>query len=100
MRFTFFIKKAAKNRKHFFTMLYMVLMVLSASCRGPVYEKYLEVENETWQKEDSLQFHINIKESGKYALYINLSTRNDYSFANLWLSVNMREPNGKSNKQR
>lgn len=84
-----------KNR-----VLFSLIVVLAlASCdSNRVFDKYKPVPN-TWNKENIISFDLNPNDSIQpFNLFVNLRNTNAYKFSNIFLIVDMVNPNGKIQK--
>jgi len=65
-----------------------MLFLLTACNYNKVYDRYLETENEGWEKNEPLVFGIDsLKEGGEYTLALGLRINDRYPFQNLQLIV-------------
>jgi len=89
------------NKSLLVAMALFGLFALSSCTRGLVYEKYLEIEGNSWEYESPVTFEVSIEELNKeYDLYVNLRHSNDYPYSNIWLMLFSLPPNGQPTQQR
>jgi len=76
-----------------------LLTVFLYSCNNnKVYEKYIEVENGVWEKENVANFAVDVKDTSSYHnFYINVRNTADYPFSNLYLFVTIKGPDNQFN---
>jgi gliding motility-associated lipoprotein GldH len=68
-----------------------------ASCDSKrIYDSYVSVSNESWEKENTISFSFTINDTIKQRdLFINIRNNNTYAFSNLFLITQLNFPNGK-----
>ncbi len=66
----------------------------------PAFTEYQVLNDKTWVKDKPYVFSVDIKNAGRYALYINLRYNEDYNFSNIWVRTNMQAPGEKPVSQR
>lgn len=89
------------NRAFFAVLSFVLLFSLSACHQGLVYEKYLEIDNNSWEYESPVTFEIDVENiNKKYDLYVNLRHSNDYPYSNIWLMLFSLPPDGQPTQQR
>ena len=75
-------------------------LALSAWCLvacndNTVYNKYVAIENRTWDKNSEYFFNFTIADNTiPYDISVKLRNNNMYPFKNLWLFCDMKLPNG------
>lgn len=64
------------------------MLLLTACNNNKVYDRYLEVEGEGWDKNEPITFGIDtLKESGLYSLMLGLRVNEKFPFQNLQIVV-------------
>lgn len=76
----------------------IVLLITALSCQpGIVHEEYKGIENRNWHKDSTMVFTIPVKDTlQNYNLLINVRNDVNYKYSNLWLFINIRQPNGQT----
>jgi gliding motility-associated lipoprotein GldH len=74
----------------------LLLSLLLFSCDSNiVFEKYIEVENAIWIKENVADFGFDIQDTvNAHNIYINIRNTGDYPYSNLYLFVTIKGPDG------
>lgn len=75
--------------------LFAALCMLVACGPSPEYDEYVEIPEEGWHQDSTVQFTVNISDaSARY--YVELSLRNnaDYPKRNIWLFRSISSPKG------
>jgi len=80
-------------------LFFLIIGVLLTSCdANRVFDEYQAVPN-TWNKENIISFNITPTDSVKpYNLFVNIRNTNTYKYSNIFLIVDMVNPNGKTEK--
>ena len=75
------------------SFLYFLVLIVLISCdKKRVFDEYKTVGN-GWNKDSIVSFDLPVVDIKKqYNLYINVRDNNDYPFNNLFLIVNMEQP--------
>jgi len=72
-----------------------LLMVLSACDTNRVFDEYKPIKGENWHQDSLLVFTIPIRDTiQNHNLYINVRNEINYDYSNLWLFVDIEQPNG------
>lgn len=85
--------------KRIFQFLFLagVVAIMGACNSNLIFEQYQPVNNRSWDKDSVLVFNIPITDTvHNHNLFV--SVRNDvkYPYSNLWLFINIEQPNGES----
>ncbi|MDN3665094.1 gliding motility lipoprotein GldH [Algibacter miyuki] len=80
-------------------LFFLIAAFVFTSCDpNRVFDDYQSVPN-TWNKEHVISFKVNPVDSVKpLDLFVNIRNTNEYKFSNLFLIVEMINPNGKIQK--
>ena len=84
-------------RKIGFQLLFLgfVLVLISACDKNRVFEAYKEIPLSGWHKDSLVVFDIPIIDTlQNHNLYINVRNDIDYNYSNLWLFVEINQPDG------
>lgn len=72
-----------------------VILFLSSCDKNKVFENYKSIPVSGWEKDSPAIFDFNITNtSWQYNLYLNVRNKTSYSYSNLWLFVEITEPDG------
>ena len=86
------VRVMPKNSIHILEMVFAVLLmpILLYSCdKGKVYDEYLPVPLDGWDRTDEILFEIPaLAEEGDYNVSVNLRINNEFPFKVLYLRVN------------
>lgn len=71
-----------------------MVMLLIASCdENRVLDDYKAIPPSGWERDSLVDFNVDITNtSHKYNLYLNVRNKTSYSYSNLWLFVEIIEP--------
>jgi gliding motility-associated lipoprotein GldH len=76
-----------------FILLSLVIIIVSCD-KKRVFDDYKSV-GESWHKDSVVSFEVpKLDLKNKYNLFINLRDNNDYPYNNLFLIVNLEQPDG------
>jgi len=83
-------------RKIFQFIILLGTMAAYSACNpNLVFEQYQPVKNRNWGKDSMLVFSVPVSDtSGNHNLYINVRNDIDYAYSNIWLFINIKQPNG------
>jgi len=82
-------------------LISLFLVGLTSCSKGLIYEKYLEIDQKSWEYENPVTFEVEVeKPEDSYDLYVNLRHSNDYPYSNLWLMLYTLPPEGQPTQQR
>ena len=88
--------------KKFFIQIFLfgILITLFSACdKNKVFEDYISIPESGWNQDSILQFTVPVIDSlQNHNLYINIRNEVDYSYSNLWLFVEIVQPDGKAAK--
>ena len=86
--------------RSFIYILVVVLTAVIASCdAGQVYDQYREIKNSEWHKDSLITFRVPVNDSlENHNLFIQIRNETNYRFSNLWLFIEITEPDGKVEK--
>lgn len=85
----------------FFQLTAVVFIVaLLASCNNTaVFDAYKSIPESGWHKDSLVVFNIPVTDTlQNHNLLINVRNEVDYNYSNLWLFIEMVQPNGKAMK--
>lgn len=73
-----------------------VVALTSVACsHGVVYDEYVSLAKGGWDKDTLAIFRANVEDSlNAYNIWVQVRNDNDYSFANLWLFIDVISPDG------
>lgn len=85
--------------------LFAFALVLSAmlfSCnQNVVFEKNLDIKNESWDYSQAQTFKVNIEDTtSRYNIYINIRHTFHFEWRNLWIQIDTEFPDGKKLSKR
>ena len=77
------------------SLLAIGLLFLTASCdKKRVFDDYKAIKG-TWNKDSIVSFQFEQNDTvTPYNMFLNIRNNNDYPFNNIFLIVNMQQPNG------
>lgn len=82
-----------------FVIVAAFLLALSACDNKRVFDEYQPVFEENWHKDSLVIFDIPISDTVQnHNLYINIRSDINYAYSNVWLFVNIEQPNGNAVK--
>lgn len=68
-----------------------IILLLTAACQSSaVFEKYEEIPNEVWNRDNVIELKADIPDSGLYNVYLCIRHTTDYEMANLWCFISTR----------
>jgi gliding motility-associated lipoprotein GldH len=81
-------------------LLCLSVIVLVASCNNrAVFEKYQSIPQSGWNKDSVVVFEIPVTDTAEYHnLLINVRNDVNYNYSNLWLFIELEQPDGKLTK--
>lgn len=69
------------------------LLLVSCGDADIVYQDSKKIENNTWNKNESISFDFDIQDTTEfYDFYFNLRTTNSYEWSNLYMFVEIKSP--------
>ncbi len=87
------------TKNNLFLISFLALVVLFQACKGEdiYYQKYVDIENETWAAEESQSFDFEITDTTKlYDFFFNLRNTNDYGYRNVFVFWKLQTPDGRT----
>jgi gliding motility-associated lipoprotein GldH len=86
-----------KLSKYFFLSLSAVLCLLSIGCdSNRVFENNIDIPDYSWDVKNKLSFDVNIDDTiSLHNLYVNVRHASQYPYANLYVFITIKFPNGK-----
>ncbi|MFT4576338.1 MAG: gliding motility-associated lipoprotein GldH [Polaribacter sp.] len=85
-----------KIRHHKIITIFLVVVCFTSCDSKRVYDSYVSVSNQSWEKENTISFSFTINDTIKQRdLFINIRNNNTYAFSNLFLITQLNFPNGK-----
>lgn len=68
-----------------------IILLLTAACQSSaVFEKYEEIPEEIWNRNNIIEVKANIPDSGLYKVSLCIRHTTDYEMANLWCFISTR----------
>ena len=82
------------KRNSVFILFIIVFSVVSCDATR-VYDEYISLPNNSWSKENTIEFSFPVKDSlNKKNLFINLRNNKNYQYSNLFLITEIDFPDG------
>ena len=77
-----------------FIFLISIIVILAVSCQNRVvHEHQIEIENENWSTDNRILSHFEINDTtNSYTIFLNIYTKENYPFGNLYLFINTIMP--------
>jgi gliding motility-associated lipoprotein GldH len=77
-----------------------IVMLFVSSCdNNKVLDNYKAIPTSGWERDSLVNFDIDITNTvQKYNLYLNVRNKPSYNYSNLWLFVDIKEPDGAVSK--
>lgn len=73
----------------------VVISFLSSCNNNSVFDNYKSISVSGWEKNSPVIFNFNIVNAGQqYDLYLNVRNKTSYKYSNLWLFIEITEPDG------
>ncbi len=73
-----------------------ILALLSACNPNIIFEKYLPVDKQSWDKDSLLTFTVPISDTtANHNIFLNIRNDVTYNYSNLWLFIRIEQPDGK-----
>lgn len=83
-------------KKMFLLMAVALGMLVGCSEPGLVYSNSISLDGEGWHKDTIAQFAIDVDDNvAKHDVWLMLRNSNEYAYRNLWLFVDIEQPDGK-----
>lgn len=80
-------------------VIMIMLAGLSACDANRVFDQYKEIPESAWHKDSMVVFHIPVDDTlQNHNLLVQIRNETSYSFSNLWLFIEITQPDGKSVK--
>ena len=71
------------------------LLVLIACDRNRVFEEYKTIPSSEWHKDSIATFNVDVADTVHgYNLYINIRNKGNYANSNIWLFMEVQDPDG------
>lgn len=78
-----------------FLSLFLMLLFLQSCDSNRYFEQNQQIENEKWFYQDAKTFSFDIVDTNSlFNYYVNVRNTNDYPFANLYIFLNSKFPDG------
>ncbi len=88
-----------KKVKPAFFFFGLLLIIFSACDRNKIFEEYKPIPDSGWNQDSLVHFSIPVTDTlQQHNLYINVRNKVSYSYSNLWLFVEIVQPDGKAVK--
>jgi gliding motility-associated lipoprotein GldH len=80
----------------------MLVLVSLVSCDpGRLYEDNKRIDNDNWYYKNTIPFDLQIEDTSKwYNVYVNLRVSTDYKYSNIFMWLNVINPDKKSDRRR
>lgn len=83
-----------KNNKYF---VWILLLAFWACDSNRVFEQNIDFTNETWHRDSTLTFSVDISDTiAVYNIYLNNRINTKYEFSNMYLFIDADMPNNQS----
>ncbi len=80
-------------------VIIIVLAGLSACDAGRVFDQYKEIPDSAWHKDSVVVFHVPVDDTlQNHNLLVQIRNETSYSFSNIWLFIEIKQPDGKTVK--
>ncbi len=77
----------------------LTIILFSACDRNKVFEDYIAIPDSVWNQDSIVQFDVPVTDSlQNHNLYINIRNEVNYTYSNLWLFIEIIQPDGKATK--
>lgn len=88
-----------KNPSHFLIALLFLAGMFTACDSARVFDEYREIPQSGWHKDSLIVFNIPVTDTiGNHNLLVQIRNETRYRFSNLWLFIEVIQPNGTSVK--
>jgi gliding motility-associated lipoprotein GldH len=78
-----------------FFLVGSLLILISACDKNRVFDDYKSIPENGWEKDSLVSFDFNIaRATQKHNLYLNVRNKTSYNYSNLWLFVEITDPDG------
>jgi len=85
-----------KTKRNKIVTISLIILCLVSCDSKRIYDSYISVSNQSWEKENTISFSFSIKDTIKQRdLFINVRNNNNYAYSNLFLITELSFPNGK-----
>jgi len=85
-----------KTKRNKIILVALIILCLVSCDSKRVYDSYVSVSNQSWEKENAISFSFAVKDTiERRNLYINIRNTSSYAFSNLFLITELNFPNGK-----
>ena len=76
----------------------VAILATVLACQPKIlHEEYRQIENRSWNKDSVLVFTVSVSDTlQNYNLLMNVRNDVDYKYANLWLFIEIRQPDGQT----
>lgn len=89
-------KKFKSNPCVLLTVLCLLVFVLSSCDPNRVFEDNIDIPEFNWDTKNKLTFDVNIEDTTSlHNLYVNVRHASHYQYANLFVFITIKFPNGK-----
>ncbi len=76
-----------------YLIIILFVSLVFISCNRSDYEKSYQLENDSWDVENTLQFNFEINELNQhYNMFFNIRNTDNYTFSNIYLFVHILYP--------
>ena len=77
----------------------IVILFISSCDKNKVFDNYKSIPISGWEKDSPVIFNFHIANTNQqYNLYLNVRNKTSYNYRNLWLFIEITEPDGTMKK--
>ena len=88
-----------KKCKYPLILFIFIFLIFSACDRNRVFEDYVAISGSQWHQDSLVQFTVPVSDTlQQHNLYVNIRNKTTYSYSNLWLFIEIVQPDGKAVK--
>ncbi len=82
------------NDKLFNFVIVSIFILILFSCNSEeVYEKYIQIPEQSWESSNTLNFDVNIQDTlSPHNIYINVRNSSKYNMSNLYIFITTTSP--------
>lgn len=83
------------NRNNLVISCVIVLFFITSCDKKRVFDEYLPISNQKWNKNNALQFILSVEDTiHEHNLFINIRNNKEYAYSNLFIITQMDFPDG------
>ncbi len=88
-----------KKSKRLLIIFGLLLVIFPGCDKNKVFEGYKSIPGAVWERDSIAQFIVPVTDTVMYNnLYVNIRNNISYPYSNLWLFIEIAQPNGESVK--